>query len=530
MARRCFHSIGTSDTWRHPSCQALWRAVNQDPAASHAYIPLELRHLTYPLCLLSPGFLHLFPRPFLIHLSRQPLGRLQQSKMVVPRRIWSLVAIPASSAVFLFCLWTYGLPKFVPPSISPTINPSSASQSPKVERPPGPIYKDFKKDNKPANPIHDPFAIAEGLFSRSDFPAIPSWNKPPETHVPEITPLFIGFTRNWPLLQQCVLSYITAGWPPEDIYVVDNTGTMKSNFPPGKLTLQNPFYLNVERLTKLFGVNVIATPTLLTFAQLQNFYLFTAQENKWEYYFWGHMDVLVTSDEDLTLGKENHPPPPSFKSFYLRAVDELRKTIDPSYALEQNHAWALRFFAYDWLALNNVTSFMKLDGWDTFVSFYMGDCDMHERIRMSGMKMETAEAGWVFDVGRSIDLSLLFRRNLKHAPQSLAELAAAPEDTLAGSGYEKLHKAIDAETEFKAHGDAYRNAWQVKQQGGVGEPFYRDPRGFADAMEMAIKNGVDTYHEKWGRKTCDLKRYGYKLTDAWMVEHEFDEEKDKKCT
>ena len=76
------------------------------------------------------------------------------------------------------------------------------------------------------------------------------------------------------MLQQCIVSYITSGWPPEDIFVVDNTGTMKSNFPPNpQLTLQNPFYLNVERLTKVFGVNVISTPTLLTFAQLQNFYV-----------------------------------------------------------------------------------------------------------------------------------------------------------------------------------------------------------------------------------------------------------------
>jgi len=67
--------------------------------------------------------------------------------------------------------------------------------------------------------------------------------------------LLIGFTRNWPQLLQCVVSYIAAGWPAEEIYVVENTGTMLSN-KEGKLTLQNPFYLNHTQL-EMLGVNVI---------------------------------------------------------------------------------------------------------------------------------------------------------------------------------------------------------------------------------------------------------------------------------
>jgi hypothetical protein len=67
--------------------------------------------------------------------------------------------------------------------------------------------------------------------------------------------LFVGFTRNWPQLLQCVVSYIAAGWPPEDIHVVENTGVMHAN-REGKLTLQNPFYLNHTQLAML-GVKVI---------------------------------------------------------------------------------------------------------------------------------------------------------------------------------------------------------------------------------------------------------------------------------
>jgi len=53
-----------------------------------------------------------------------------------------------------------------------------------------------------------------------------------------------------------------------------------------RLSLQNPFYLDYNRLINVFGVNVITTPTLLTFSQLQNFYLFEATTRDWPVYFW----------------------------------------------------------------------------------------------------------------------------------------------------------------------------------------------------------------------------------------------------
>lgn len=89
------------------------------------------------------------------------------------------------------------------------------------------------------------------------------------------TPLFIAFTRNNHMLVQTVLSYISAGWAPTDIIVVDNSGTMDAN-PKGMLSTANPFYLDVELLLSRYGVSVLQTPTLLTFAQLQNFFLRTA--------------------------------------------------------------------------------------------------------------------------------------------------------------------------------------------------------------------------------------------------------------
>jgi len=80
--------------------------------------------------------------------------------------------------------------------------------------------------------------------------------------VKEVIPLFIGSTRNWPLLlQQAVVGYITAGWRPKDIYVVESNGTMLSN-ANGLLNETTLFYLDHHRLEALFGVNVTVTPEL----------------------------------------------------------------------------------------------------------------------------------------------------------------------------------------------------------------------------------------------------------------------------
>ena len=399
-------------------------------------------------------------------------------------------------------------------------DPRVFSSPPTKEKPPGPYYKNLDAV-KTRPPITDNFPLADSFTSRKDFPAIPSWNKPPSPHVPEKTPLFIGFTRNWPLLQQCVLSYITSGWPPEDIYVVENTGTMHSN-KDHLLSLQNPFFLNHTRLD-LFGVNVIVTPTLFTFAQLQNFYIFTAVERGWDYYFWSHMDILA-------LTEERWPDVP-FVGLYHRAVSILRTTISPDYLKNpetgEQPEWAIRFFAYDWLALNNVKSFLKVGAWDTFVSFYLTDCDMHERFSMNGMKMETADTGRISDVGGSIDLNMLFRKKMdpKNPPKTGKEMDQLPEDERGGAGFDKLTAAIQVAVDEKTHGKEERNSWQQKQTGGQGDPFYRDPRGFAEAMEMMIANGVQTYQEKWGHKDCGLRGAGLKPEDAWMVEHDWEDPK-----
>lgn len=123
-----------------------------------------------------------------------------------------------------------------------------------IPRPQSAYKPQAPPDESHSHDIPDPFP----LLSRHPPPSLAELNLPSaprhDKSGPE-TPLLIGFTRNWPQLLQCVVSYLAAGWPAEDIYVVENTGVMYSN-RDGKLGLQNPFYLNHTQL-RMLGVGVI---------------------------------------------------------------------------------------------------------------------------------------------------------------------------------------------------------------------------------------------------------------------------------
>lgn len=379
-----------------------------------------------------------------------------------------------------------------------------------------PLYKpDLDADIPPPLPEYFPRAVS--AKSPADLPPVPSWNRPPAEHVPETTRLYIGFTRFWPLLQQVVVSYIAAGWPPEDIYVVENTGTFDAN-KNGKLTSRNPFYMDYNRLTKVFGVNVITMPSLQTFAQLQNFYLSEAINNGLDFYFWGHMDVAVLSHEE----------DPTSKSLYMRAVETVREAQKPDY---KDNPWAIQFFAYDWLAAVNTARFVEIGGWDTMISYYGTDCDMHSRIAMAGMKTVVADAGWVFDVTNSLDdLEVLYRTKAKRLAARAASNSTGTtptvsglddnEDERGGEGFKSLKAKLDQMFEDKKN-DEYRNSWQKRQRGGKGEPFYYDADGFEKALQMQIHVGTEINDEKWGHRGCDLQKAGLQLGDQWRVEHDW---------
>jgi hypothetical protein len=481
-------------------------------------------------------------------------------------------------AIFLIIFTTYSLShSFSASTLDPLQEVANAppeqpleqhpEQPPEPEREPEPpehiipnhpTYKPEPISKLP--PIVDNFPLAAAAHSSTDLPPIPPWNQPPKPHVPEKTPLFIGFTRNWRLIQQTVISYITAGWPPEDIYVFENTGTMKSN-ELGLLSLQNPFFLNHTRL-EMYGVNIIVTPTLFTFSQLQNFFLWTAIDKNFTTYFWGHMDVVVLSFEDHYVANsvsDHEESYEGFQSIYRLAVDALRKTTssepDPN-ASDPTKPWAARFFAYDRLALVNRAAFESIGGWDTAIPYYYTDCDMHDRLKMYGYEYNEMDVviGNVSDVANSLDdLLVLYRKKdtveasftvegkmegekqktdteEKRKDRASLENRLSKQssrqwvsDVLGSVSYKKLLNVTGEMVKHKNEkGGGGRNTWQSRQTGGKGEPYYRDPEGFEKSIQMTTEAGRQIYAEKWGHHDCGLMQFGRKAGDEWRVEHDWE--------
>lgn len=350
--------------------------------------------------------------------------------------------------------WRLPIAYRLPGSEEPETAQKEPPPPPAEPKPPIAHHPLFKPDAHwaPSN-ISDGFPIAAAAKSHKDLPPIPSWNRPPTRHVNESTPVFIGFTRNWPLLQQTVVSYITAGWPLKDIWVVENTGTMDAN-KKGKLSLQNPFYLDYYRLTKVFRVNVISTPTVLSFAQLQNFYLSTALEHDWETYFWAHQDSPLIAKEDNVDANGKYDSP------YMRAVKLLWEVRDPDSHVDERgrkQRWCFRWFAYDHLTLVNRAAMEEVGGWDPFIGYYLTDCDLHERMFMAGFKVELGDVGNIVDVGTVLDdLALMYRRD---PAQAHLPFAKQKEDKRASPAWKAL---VDKFWEMD-HDKAtipFRNAWQ----------------------------------------------------------------------
>ncbi|ROV87650.1 hypothetical protein VSDG_09666 [Cytospora chrysosperma] len=409
-----------------------------------------------------------------------------------------------------------------------------------------------KPPRQPGQPIPDPFPL---LSQKSPAEVrrmlqVPDINRPPKPHVPEDTPLLIGFTRNWPQLLQCVSSYITAGWPPEDIYVVENTGVMFSN-RDNLLSLQNPFYMNHTQL-QMLGVNVIVAPTLLTFAQLQNFYAWTALERNWTDFFWSHQDVVAFSFEKEFRPHTDGSNDISNYSLYTRAVAILRYLRQPAIP-----KWAHHFFAYDHLTLVHRDAILDVGGWDTHIPFYATDCDMYDRLQWAGYFQGSTQVGIIIDTSTTLDnIAAFFRLPGVHATFAGDPDAEQDEDEnededrkRAGEEQETLEgmetggseaqrkKLVDEKGETVEHlvdiayrmqavkyidGGWWRNLWQLRQGGGEGEPFYRDPEGFQVGLDMMIETGRRVFSEKYGHRGCDIAFIGIKGEDAWRLERDWD--------
>ncbi|KAI6086626.1 hypothetical protein F4821DRAFT_126860 [Hypoxylon rubiginosum] len=407
------------------------------------------------------------------------------------------------------------------------------------------VYPDEEKEAKPTPrykpiptytppPVQDPFPA----LATSNPPPIPSYNVAEKDvwrkHGLEVAPpLIIGFTRSWPMLLQAVVSYITAGWPAEQIYVVENTGMQMAN-ARGQLSLQHPWYLSHSALRRL-GVNIVQTPVLLSFAQLQNFYLSMSYAHDWPYYFWSHMDVLALGHENGFEGLTARAGEPGYKSLYILALEELERTLD------SGERWGLRFFAYDHLTLQNPKAIEDIGGWDTLIPYYMTDCDTYTRLHMRNWTQKDANCGVITDTSVALDDLLALYRDPSIKPdfrdpnppppppppeekkegeektekRNVATVARELADPI--EYWKVLLATADRMFHYK-HGDRGRNTWQSGQHGGKGEPFYYDSAGFSEALGVLTEAGKEVFRRKWGHGNCDLiGGGGLKFEDQWQV-------------
>ncbi|KAI0376418.1 hypothetical protein F5Y04DRAFT_211782 [Hypomontagnella monticulosa] len=394
---------------------------------------------------------------------------------------------------------------------------------------PSPRYRPAPTYTPP--PVIDPFPA----LATSTPPPIPQYNVAEKDvwkkYGLEIAPpLIIGFTRSWPMLLQTVVSYVTAGWPAEQIYVIENTGMQQAN-ARGQLTLQHPWYLNHTSLKRL-GVNVVQTPVLLSFAQLQNFYLSLSYTHNWPWYFWSHMDVLALSHENglddvMPRGGEQ-----GYKSLYMLCLEELNRT------LATDSRWGLRFFAYDHLTLQNPKAMEDIGGWDTLIPYYMTDCDTYTRLHMRNWTQKDVNCGIVTDTSSTLDDLLALYRDPNVIPSFRDPNPPPPpsedekqkrddgsKDTRLVDPIEYWKKLLDVSNQMfhYKHSGRGRNTWQSGQHGGQGELFYYDSAGFTDALDVLTQAGKEVFRRKWGHGDCNLiEGGGLKFEDQWQVLKEWE--------
>jgi hypothetical protein len=393
-------------------------------------------------------------------------------------------------------------------------------------------------------------------------PKVAEYNVYKRTH--PRTPLFVPFTRNNTMLQQAVLSYIAAGWPRSDIVVIDNSGTMDAN-NQRLLSPENPFFLDYELFRRRYGVAILQTPTLLNFAQLQNFLLRQAVARDWQFYFWSHMDIAVLSAEDIL----------PYKSFYHRVLDVLDTTGLDQYSISppeptildeefqegnnyeprrafgpvsdrfmknvpklpklnkrwrKRRKWATKFFDFDNLALVNVEAWRHIGPWDVFIPYYNTDCDAYARITLNGYRKDEAQAGYVFDIASVVqDPEIRFFPAVNKNDRMKWGLSpSGPERAggeLGSQRFEWLKSELQEMMDVKNSNEAGRNTWQGASTEGTIKPrklpdaWSYDAKAFQTAWWAMADYGRAMYIKKWGTLECDLSLANKTLQDAWLSEY-----------
>src|SRR5690606_32276034 len=129
------------------------------------------------------------------------------------------------------------------------------------------------------------------------------------------------------------------------------------------------------------------------------------------------------------------------------------------------------------------------------------------RIDMAGLTKTESRAlsGIVFDLAETVP-----RFESRFFPDE-------GEDPHPGSRrFRSLRKELGELAKKKAsRPDGNRNTWQAAQDGGKGEAWTYDPKGFQKAWWMMSDMGKKVYKEKWGMKDCGVYEKGRRIGDVW---------------
>ncbi|BDA45280.1 hypothetical protein COCOBI_07-0670 [Coccomyxa sp. Obi] len=162
--------------------------------------------------------------------------------------------------------------------------------------------------------------------------------------------LFVIYSWNYEVLLTAVEGYQAAGFG-KSLIIIDNS--------------PNRDIMGDERIRGMVG-EVIATRARLTFSQSQNYIADIAIERDYEYYFWGHSDVVVFPQNATT----------SFAEVAVACAEA---------AMSAKPNWGIMYFMYDWFSAIR-TDLVRQVQYDTFITVYMSDCDFYPRVRAAGFE------------------------------------------------------------------------------------------------------------------------------------------------
>ncbi|KAK9901260.1 hypothetical protein WJX75_002993 [Coccomyxa subellipsoidea] len=162
--------------------------------------------------------------------------------------------------------------------------------------------------------------------------------------------LFVIYSWNYEVLLTSVEGYRAAGFG-DSLIIIDNS-------PDRRI-------VGDDRIKGMVG-EVIATRARLTFSQSQNYIADIAIEREYEYYFWGHSDVVVFPQNTTT----------SFADVAVTCAEA---------AMSAKPNWGIMYFMYDWFSAIR-TDLVRQVQYDTFITVYMSDCDFYPRVRAAGFE------------------------------------------------------------------------------------------------------------------------------------------------